>query len=65
MLAVMMDILPHYLGTAKTLSQYRHELKGKVIFIFQPAEETPPGGAKYMIEDGVLKMESIMRSVPI
>ena len=42
------------LGTAKALSQYRHKIKGKVIFIFQPAEETPPGGAKFMIEDGVL-----------
>ena len=42
------------LGTAKALSQFRQQLKGKIIFIFQPAEETPPGGAKFMIEDGVL-----------
>ncbi|MGG3448436.1 M20 family metallopeptidase [Domibacillus aminovorans] len=42
------------LGTAKALSQFRHRIKGKVIFIFQPAEETPPGGAKFMIEEGVL-----------
>lgn len=42
------------LGTAKVLSQYLEHLKGKVIFIFQPAEEKPPGGAKFMIEDGVL-----------
>ena len=42
------------LGTAKALSQYRQQLKGNIIFIFQPAEETPPGGAKFMIEDGVL-----------
>jgi amidohydrolase len=42
------------LGTAKALSQFRQQLKGKVVFIFQPAEETPPGGAKFMIEDGVL-----------
>jgi amidohydrolase len=42
------------LGTAKTLSQFRQQIKGKIIFIFQPAEETPPGGAKYMIEDGIL-----------
>lgn len=42
------------LGIAKALSQFRQQLKGKVIFIFQPAEETPPGGAKFMIEDGVL-----------
>ena len=42
------------LGTAKALSQFREQIKGKIIFIFQPAEETPPGGAKFMIEDGVL-----------
>jgi amidohydrolase len=42
------------LGTAKALSQFRQQMKGKVVFIFQPAEETPPGGAKFMIEDGVL-----------
>lgn len=42
------------LGTAQALSQYRQQLKGNIIFIFQPAEETPPGGAKVMIEDGVL-----------
>ncbi len=42
------------LGTAQALSQYRQQLKGTIIFIFQPAEETPPGGAQFMIEDGVL-----------
>lgn len=43
------------MGTAKALSQFREQIKGKIIFIFQPAEETPPGGAKFMIEDGVLE----------
>ncbi len=42
------------LGTAKALSAFRQQIKGKVVFIFQPAEETPPGGAKFMVEDGVL-----------
>ncbi|WP_042461908.1 M20 family metallopeptidase [Neobacillus dielmonensis] len=42
------------LGTAEVLSQYRDKLKGTVVFIFQPAEETPPGGAKFMVEEGVL-----------
>ncbi|MBM4760996.1 amidohydrolase [Bacillus sp. B15-48] len=42
------------LGTAEVLSQYRQHLKGKIVFIFQPAEETPPGGAKFMLEEGVL-----------
>ncbi|MGJ7912466.1 M20 metallopeptidase family protein [Neobacillus sp. LXY-1] len=43
------------LGTAKVLSGYREKLKGNVVFIFQPAEETPPGGAKFMIENGALE----------
>ncbi|GGA22317.1 M20 metallopeptidase family protein [Psychrobacillus lasiicapitis] len=43
------------LGTAQVLSKYRDKVKGKVIFIFQPAEEKPPGGAKFMIEENVLE----------
>lgn len=42
------------LGLAKVLKQFEQEIKGKIIFLFQPAEEKPPGGAKFMIEDGVL-----------
>ncbi len=42
------------LGTAYYLSQHRDEFAGTVKFIFQPAEEGP-GGAKPMIEAGVLK----------
>ena len=42
------------LGVAKVLSNNRDRLNGKVIFLFQHAEEKPPGGAKFMIEDGVL-----------
>ncbi|WP_425467605.1 M20 metallopeptidase family protein [Psychrobacillus soli] len=42
------------LGTAKALSKFRQKIKGRIIFIFQPAEELPPGGAKFMIEDHVL-----------
>lgn len=41
------------LGTARYLSQHR-DFAGTVKFIFQPAEEGP-GGAKPMIEAGVLK----------
>ncbi|ADK81938.1 M20 metallopeptidase family protein [Sediminispirochaeta smaragdinae] len=29
--------------------------EGNIVFIFQPAEERPPGGARFMIEEGVLK----------
>lgn len=42
------------LGVAKILSTHRDELNGTIKFIFQPAEEEPPGGAIKMIEDGVL-----------
>lgn len=42
------------LGTAKALAPFRKHLKGKVVFLFQPGEEIPPGGAKPMIEEGVL-----------
>lgn len=45
------------LGTAHALAGMKDELRGKVMFIFQPAEEgTPPGekgGASYMLEEGV------------
>jgi amidohydrolase len=43
------------LGTAATLSKMQNQLKGTVYFIFQHAEETPPGGAVDIIEAGVLK----------
>ncbi|MCX6834262.1 MAG: amidohydrolase, partial [candidate division Zixibacteria bacterium] len=43
------------LGTAAVLTELRHELSGTVRFLFQPAEETPPGGAIAMIEHGALK----------
>ena len=39
---------------AKILSRHREELKGNVKFVFQPSEEKLPGGAKIMIEQGVL-----------
>lgn len=42
------------LGTASYLSQHRDDFAGTVKIIFQPAEEGP-GGAKPMIEAGVLR----------
>jgi len=42
------------LGTAYYLWQHRQEINGTIKMIFQPAEESP-GGAKPMIEEGVLK----------
>jgi len=42
------------LGAAKVLSGMKDRLPGKIKFIFQPAEEVTPGGAKPMIAAGVL-----------
>ncbi|HEY3413579.1 MAG TPA: M20 family metallopeptidase [Armatimonadota bacterium] len=42
------------LSTARVLAERRETLKGSVKFIFQPAEEHP-GGARPMIEEGVLE----------
>lgn len=41
------------LGTAKVLSRMRESLRGRIKFVFQPAEESL-GGARAMIADGVL-----------
>lgn len=42
------------LGAASVLSRMRDRLPGTVVFIFQPSEEAPPGGALDMIAAGVL-----------
>lgn len=51
------------MGAAKVLTDYRDQLKGDVVFVFQPAEEGPPqgekGGAKLMIEEGLMDMYPI------
>lgn len=43
------------LGAAALLALEREKLPGAIKFIFQPGEEKPPGGAKLMIEEGVLE----------
>ncbi len=43
------------LGAARILSELRDRFQGSVKLIFQPSEEKYPGGAKVMIEEGVLK----------
>lgn len=43
------------LGTAKILTELKHEFAGTIKLIFQPAEEKLPGGASLMIRDGVLE----------
>jgi amidohydrolase len=43
------------LTVARVLAHRRERFTGTVKFAFQPAEELPPGGAKGMIEEGVLE----------
>ena len=51
------------MGTAEVLTKLKKDIKGTIKFIFQPAEEgTPPGengGAKMMVEEGVLKAPDV------
>ena len=43
------------LGAAKILFALRNEWEGTVKLIFQPGEEKNPGGASFMIKEGVLE----------
>lgn len=49
------------LGAAKILADHREDLPGRVMLIFQPAEEGPPvgekGGASLMLEEGLFEPE--------
>ena len=42
------------LGVVKVLSKNQKDLKGNFVFIFQPAEELPPGGAIALVKANVL-----------
>jgi amidohydrolase len=42
------------LGAARLLQKGQKQMKGNVRFIFQPAEEVPPGGALRVIKEGGL-----------
>ncbi|RJG21744.1 M20 family metallopeptidase [Paenibacillus thiaminolyticus] len=44
----------YMLVLAETLMEMKDQLEGKVVILHQHAEETPPGGAIHMIEDGCL-----------
>ena len=47
------------MGVAEYLAKNKSDIKGKVMLIFQPAEEGPPegegGGAKMMLEEGIFE----------
>lgn len=47
------------LGAAEILQELRNELPQPVKLIFQPGEEKNPGGATFMIRDGVLKNPTV------
>lgn len=42
------------LGAAELLTRHAVELSGNVLFLFQPSEDTLPGGAQAMIREGAL-----------
>jgi amidohydrolase len=48
------------LGVAEILNELKDELPHPVKLIFQPGEEKNPGGATYMIKDGVLKNPDVL-----
>lgn len=43
------------LTTARILNEVKDEFEGTIRLLFQPGEEKNPGGASYMIRDGVLE----------
>jgi amidohydrolase len=43
------------MAAAKVLTARKSDFPGRVVFLFQPAEEAPPGGARKMIEEGALE----------
>jgi amidohydrolase len=42
------------MGAARLLGRHRATLAGNIVFLFQPSEEDPPGGATRMIAEGAL-----------
>jgi amidohydrolase len=46
-------------GAARILTDLKSELNGSVKFIYQPSEEVHPGGAKPLIDAGVLKKPNV------
>jgi amidohydrolase len=50
------------LGAARVLNRLRRDLKGSITFLFQPAEEGP-GGARPMIDAGVMEHPKVDYSV--
>ncbi len=49
------------LGAAKILSDLKEQIDGKVVLVFQPAEEKLPGGARLVTQSGVLQAEGVKK----
>ncbi|MFN1834654.1 M20 family metallopeptidase [Balneola sp. MJW-20] len=47
------------LATAKVLCDLKDEIEGKILFVFQPGEETLPGGGRLLVESGYLHQHDI------
>jgi len=47
------------LGAAKILCELKEEIKGTVLFVFQPGEEKLPGGARFLCETGFLQDQNV------
>jgi amidohydrolase len=51
------------LGAVTALNKIKDRLKGNIKFLFQPSEERPPGGAKPMIDAGVMENPKVDYSI--
>ncbi len=51
------------LAAAQILGERRHELSGEVRFVFQHAEELPPGGARSVVESGAVDGADLVTGV--
>lgn len=47
------------LGTARILSELKDKIEGKVLLVFQPAEEKLPGGGRLLCETGYLQEKGV------
>jgi len=53
------------LGAAIILNQLKNNLKGTIKIIFQPGEEVLPGGAKLMIDEGILENPKVNKAIAL
>jgi len=51
------------LGAAQLLCERRNEFAGEVRFVFQHAEELPPGGARGVVDSGVIEGANLIAGV--